>query len=170
MVALINRFCGLYPSPLSPACKYMQIPEEWVEPKAWWASTWTGLTSLLTFPRAILPRSQGAGTLERSRDPRPADLGSNPSPTSLPCAIHPGRVSSSQGRGVPTAPRGYVDLEPQEAGASQPELTVLLQWPPSLESPHHPFLRLQEKRAFSLGLQPGRARAPWKESCDFLNE
>ena len=42
-------------------------------------STWTGLTSLLTFPRAILPRSQGAGTLERSRDPRPADLGSETS-------------------------------------------------------------------------------------------
>ena len=63
-----------------------------------------------------------------------------------------------------------MDLEPKEAGASQPELTVLLQWPPSLESPHHPFLRLQEKSVFSLGLQPGRARAPWRESCDFLNE
>ena len=47
---------------------------------------------------------------------------------------------------------------------------MLLQWPPSSESPHHPFLRLQEKSAFSLGLQPGRARAPWRESCDFLNE
>ena len=63
-----------------------------------------------------------------------------------------------------------MDLQPKEAGASQPELTVLLQWPPSSESPHHPFLRLQEKSAFSLGLQPGRARAPWRESCDFLNE
>ena len=84
MVALINRFCGLYPSPLSPACKYMQIPEEWVEPKAWWASTWTGLTSLLRFFHPKGSHVPGEQSPERSRDlqAEPADLGSNPSPNS----------------------------------------------------------------------------------------
>ena len=81
LVALINRFCGLYPSPLSPACKYMQMQEEWVEPKAWWASTWTGLTFLLRFfhrKGSHVPREQSP---ERSRDSRaePAVRGSNPS-------------------------------------------------------------------------------------------
>lgn len=176
LVALINRFCGLYPSSLSPACKYMQIQKEWVEPKAWWASSWTGLIPLLRFfHRKVshVPREQGP---ERSRDPRaePADLGSNPSPNPHCPAPSWARPVLSEG-GVLTASRGNTlcraGLGPKEAGAL--ELTGLLHQPPSSElgfSAHHAFLRLPEKSALSLSMQPGRARAPWKESCDFLSE
>lgn len=118
---------------------------------------------------------QGAGSLEKSRDLRPSRPGFQSQPH-LSALRHPSWVSLflSGPRGPPlhlgANTPGCVDLDPKEAGSSQPEFVVLLQRPPSLEFPHHPFLRLQEKSACSLGLQPGRARAPWKESCDFLNE
>ena len=173
MAALINRF--LYPSSLSPACKYMQIQKEWVEPKAWWASSWTRLISLLRFfHRKVshVPREQSP---ERSRHLRvePADLGSNPSPNPHCPVPSWARPFLSEG-GVLTAPRGNTapgGFGTKEAGAL--ELTGLLQRPPSSElgiSAHHAFLRLPEKSALSPSLQPRRARAPWKESCDFLNE
>lgn len=105
LAALINRF--LYPSSLSPACKYMQIQKEWVEPKAWWASSWTRLISLLRFfHRKVshVPREQSP---ERSRDLRvePADLGSNPSPNPHCPVPSWARPFLSEG-GVLTAPRG----------------------------------------------------------------
>lgn len=175
LVALINRFCGLYPSPLNPACKYMQIQEEWVEPNAWWASTWTGLTSLLRFFHCKGSHVPWEQSPERSRDPRakPADLGSNPSPNSH-CPTPSWASAFLSGLRVLTVPRGNtlgrVGLGPKEAGA--PELTAAAAQLGAGElgiSAHHAFLRLPEKTAFSLGLQHGRARAPW-ESGDFLNE
>ena len=156
----------------------MQIPEEWVEPKAWWASTWTGLTSLLRFFHPKGSHVPGEQSPERSRDlqAEPADLGSNPSPNSH-CPSHPGQVPSSQRAAsslccvvtqgsrhcVVTQGSRRTGAHGVAAAAAQlgaGELGI---------SAHHVFLRLPEKTAFSLGLQPGRARAPW-ESCDFLNE
>ena len=143
LVALINRFCGLYPSPLSPACKYMQMQEEWVEPKAWWASTWTGLTFLLRFfhhKGSHVPREQSP---ERSRDPpaEPAVQGSNPSLNSH-CPTPSWASPFLSGCRVLIVPRGntlgLVGLGPKEAGAA--ELTVLLQQLPSSELGSWAFL------------------------------
>ena len=177
LVALINRFCGLYPSPLNPACKYMQIQEEWVEPNAWWASTWTGLTSLLRFFHCKGSHVPWEQSPERSRDPRakPADLGSNPSPNSH-CPTPSWASAFLSGLRVLTVPRGNtlgrVGLGPKEAGA--PELRRCCSSRParSWGAGHFCPSRISEasgENCLSLGLQHGRARAPW-ESGDFLNE
>lgn len=124
LVALINRFCGLYPSPLSPACKYMQMQEEWVEPKAWWASAWTRLTSLLIFPIAV----QGAESGE-DQGPESQQTWVLIPAAPLTALCHPGQVSSSWGREGPPLHSwentlSCVGSGPKEAGTPEAEASV----------------------------------------------